>query len=197
MDPDGRAEVFTAWIPKFCLRVPTVIAHVSRHSAPQAWSTTCKVSVTAWFSRQGTGKYPDVTPKQVMGSDAETDTFAMPLPWPSSHTPVVKLVSSSTFQPAHQGCAPTPRPRKALRRSSVKIVARSDGNSNLRARSLKVEVREKVKPALFAPASDVVVHVVTRRRLRQLKEPCQLNEPFNAGDRVQLHRRWGGPRIHV
>ena len=84
----------------------------------------------------------------------------------------------------------------------VKIVARSNGNSNLRARPPKRKLKEKKKgkpekhhmhraaPALFAPTSEAVVHVVIRRRLHQLKALCQLKEPFNAGDRVQLHRRW-------
>ena len=40
--------------------------------------------------------------------------------------------------------------------------------------------------ALFAPTSGIVLHVVTRRRLRQLEE---LEEPFNAGDHVQQLRR--------
>ena len=78
--------------------------------------------------------------------------------------------------------------------SVVKIVVRSNGNSKLQVRPPKGKLRKRSKPekhhlhsavpALLAPTSEAVDHVVTGSRLRQLKEP------FNVGDRVQLRRRW-------
>jgi hypothetical protein len=81
MDPDGRADVFTVWIPKFDPGLPTGIAHVSSpHSAARPGVPHVKDVLQAKLSWQRTGKYLDMNAKQEIGSDAEMVTFEMPLP---------------------------------------------------------------------------------------------------------------------
>ena len=141
-----------------------------RHVATQAWS---KASAAAWLPRQATGEYLDRDLKQDMGLDAETDTFVM-----------IKQVSSSTFQAStsrmrfHTASSQGIAPFRSDDRGAIKQQFQLAGSTTRR----KVEEKKKVPPekhhmhraapALFAPTTEVVVHVVTRRRLHQLKEPC-------------------------